>query len=1352
MEFFEHKHHKPVEPLPEYRPTPPFHEHPDDGYDIPMMRPCKPYVHGLSPEEQMGILTGKVNELIRNYNENTEKVYGAYNAIVESALCNDAYYNEVTVEEGYIAEAGAPYKVIHIPFLDRAKQPIFIELGLAYNNTTNANVHENVFSASERTLADKLIPAYQSTNTWYGAVVWKGAPISNIGENPADYTVGITENGFIKVYEHLINYGQLQQDRVRNAMLANSILVQGGKMTPDKFFPDEKDQLIGRVGIGMNYDTKERFMVIVNGSDTWGCTTEMLANIFLKYNCTVAVEVANGMKTTALDKGALLFTPPTVAGDEVPTIPEVNAFWYITKRRHYHNEYVKDVASLTQKYGQMLWRCETANISVDNVKEEVANLSQKLDTEIANREEGDNNLQEQITQEVADREQGDETLDNRITQEVQTLNDRIDTEVETLNKLIADTKEELQTNIDNLDAKVEQYHTELDNADIASVDILQDGTKDTYRLKRKDGTYVDIPMEVYNYELLLQKLDTLAALEPRLEQEIQARKDGDTNLQNQINDLTDDMTEKDNQLLEAINEETQNRVEAIQAETQARQQADNTLQQNINNEAATRLEGDTALQQKIDELTGEMGSDYVKKAGDIMTGPLTLPGNPANNLEATPKQYVDTTITQAIAAEASEREKQDGLLEEAINQEAITREQADTNLDNRVQAVEQAMTQFDNKVIVVGDTTLIGEGVTAIGQGKVVLWVRENKDAVVLTAYDADAVMFKGYTMEQPAFVTYTYANTGVAFSTGTEAFLSPVVGTPTDENQAVNQSYVTNLIEQNSNVVIMNWDTATLGEIKSAEDSGKAVIIFRLVDTISILLYIYSTGTIEGDILLGALSMGSASLELYTVRGKSDETLSQDNMSPMKLDWTSTDIVEISSELNDVILRGIKTPVNNNDAANKQYVDEKLSSAVGGDFKADGSVSATGDFNMGGHAITNVEAPTNDSDVSTKGYTDSEISEAITEVQNQFEQAQNVVIFTPANTLQDIVDNKGKFIYLTESESDPTIKYYIMPVYRDGALNIIMLRPVYSDLAGIQSVSVSSLELTSTIENAINNAVVKLGSNIDYNGVDTITMQTVDGSDVILSGIKNPTSDNHAVNKGYADSKYASVYVVTSGTVLLSQISSASSDKALIMFDGVSVEIVDRHGGPGTVYTLFGEASVSDIDGTYVTIICGDVIIRGSGQDALNHANLRMFISDIIDYAITDTYGDQYLSTNTGNWEISSGHTYFYVTYDRHYNDNRISAHLKGQINLTTSGDVSPSEGYVNITNLPIKEIDSFIDGEGIIVRLMPTVEVVGTVALNNVNVNRDSMPYLLSAKIVPSVGIVPTITDNEMYTIYLF
>lgn len=1101
MEFFEHKHHKPVEPLPEYKPIPPFHDHHCDGYDIPVMRPCKPYVHGLSPEEQMGILTGKVNELIRNYNENTEKVYGAYHAIVESALCNDAYYNEVTVEEGYIAEASAPYKVIHIPFLDRAKQPIFIELGLAYNNTTNANVHENVFSASERTLADKLIPAYQSTNTWHGAVVWKGAPISNIGENPADYTVGITENGFIKVYEHLMNYGQLQQDRVRNAMLANSILVQGGKMTPDKFFPDEKDQLIGRVGIGMNYDTKERFMVIVNGSDTWGCTTEMLANIFLKYNCTVAVEVANGMKTTALDKGALLFTPPTVAGDEVPTIPEVNAFWYVTKRRHYHNEYVKDVASLTQKYGQMLWRCETANISVDNVKEEVAKFREELDQEKLDRENADTALGNRIDTEITNREEGDNTLNERITQEVATLNKTID-----------DLEEELRNDIQTLDEKVENYHTELTNADIASVEILQDGTKDTYRLKRKDGTYVDIPMEVYNYELLVQKLDTLSALDDRLTQEIEARKEADENIQSQI-----------------------------------------------------------------DAITGE-AQGFVKKSGDTMQGVLTLHADPVQPLEASTKQYVDNTTQAAIQAEAAEREKQDNLLSETIAQETTNRTEADEALTNRVQAVEQAMTAFDNKVVVVGDTTLVSEGVNAITAGKIVLWVRTDKDPVVFSAYDADAVTLKGYTMEQPAFVVFKYENTGVAFSTGVESFSSLVVGDATDENQATSLKYVQEQITNVKNEITQ--ETATGFLKKDGTDAMQGDLNMALHAVYGATKYI----AVNAD--------GSKAVSLQHVDGGEQDVAQFGN-----------------AEGQAVRLGNVADPVSDTDAVNKAYLRDNTVPAQGG--------AMTGNLDMGGNNIVNLKTPVNDNDATNKSYVDTELSETVSEIQSQIVQNSKAVLLGDNATLQDVIDNYDKIIFWRHSAQPIMMFIQYIPKNEPTGYNIAQLSVAWITSNELTSLSfdVTNTPPTETLLNIISSGeesgidlYIQIQSGTEsYNRAQIVTHSNA--YPTLLEKIATPVKPNDAANKAYVDTAVASAgtsaFTVTSATTL-SQIASAANDGNVIHVDGVAVDNV----------TYNGIAIVSN-DGANITVICGDLYVRGTGTQTLANATTRWKFSEMINKTV---------------------------------------------------------------------------------------------------------------------------------------
>jgi len=44
-------------------------------------------------------------------------------------------------------------------------------------------------------------------------------------------------------------------------------------------------------------------------------------------------------------------------------------------------------------------------------------------------------------------------------------------------------------------------------------------------------------------------------------------------------------------------------------------------------------------------ITGDAQPNYVLKAGDTMTGALTLPGNPTLALQAAPKQYVDNAVT-----------------------------------------------------------------------------------------------------------------------------------------------------------------------------------------------------------------------------------------------------------------------------------------------------------------------------------------------------------------------------------------------------------------------------------------------------------------------------------------------------------------------------------------------------------------------------------------------------------------------------------------------------------------------------------------------------------------------------------
>lgn len=644
----------------QHKPCPPV---PDCGYGMPpLMPPIPPFNPNLSMSGQVEALNCKVNDLIKTLNCYSENVYGAYNAIVHSALCNDAYYREVTIEEGYIPDASAKYKVVHIPFLDKAGEPIYLELGLAYNNSTNSGVREKSFDASQRFLADKIIPAANVGTNWYGHPIWKNAPIPTTEVEGMKYTVGITEGGFIKWYANSVDDRTMQIDKVRNAMGVRSVLIAGGELSQNMWENTESTQL-ARVGIGMNYQTKERFIVVVEGSDRTGCTIEQFANIFKGYACDVAVECANGDYSYMLDKGEMAVMPSTVNALSIPTVPDSNCFWYITKRRHYKNQYVKDVAVLTQRVGQEIWNAELADTAVDKVKAEVIDLNNRLTDEIQNRKDADEHLADLIADETDARITGDEKLDKRITNEVTTLNARIDSEVEKLNAVDAKLREDLTTETQNRIAN-----------DIASVELVQDGTKDIYRLKKNDGTAIEVPIEVYNYTLLVQKLDTLSQVEVRLNAEIEARKAADDKIEAKVDTEIADRKTADADLQKQINDNKSSTDAALAQEvadrkaadvkevadrTQADADMDAALKALIKAEETARVAGDTELANQISDFTSKFNAFKNATEGDIAgieadVTTLTENLNALTNTVSANKTDLESKLTALIARVTAE--------------------------------------------------------------------------------------------------------------------------------------------------------------------------------------------------------------------------------------------------------------------------------------------------------------------------------------------------------------------------------------------------------------------------------------------------------------------------------------------------------------------------------------------------------------------------------------------------------------------------------------------------------------------------------------------------------------------------
>lgn len=552
----------------------------DPGYHL---LPVPPNTWGLTTEQQIHALGHKVDELINVFNSYDRKVYGAHEAIVNSALHNDAYYNEITVEDGYIPETGAKYKVVHIPYVDKAGQPIYLELGLPSNSTLNEGLTENCFDASQRTLADKLIPAVNKDTGYTGLALYKHSPIQNVAKpmslpaGSTGWTLGVTESGYLKIYDTAnTTYEQMKWDKIRNAMGVVGLLVNQSEKANNDFMSPDKDQTVARTAIGMNYATRERFIVVVDGDEEHGCLSDQLAEIFLKYHVNVAVETATQGSAVGMDKGEMMFMPPTASialqADGSPNATHLGAFWYITKRRHYHNDYVKDVAMLMQRLGQNIWMDKIYGHSVDDIEQGLHEVEKQFQDAEEERHATEKDLQSQLDQEKADRYYADhqlkvdlELLEGQLKHEDENLQLGLDevggligelrdtlrgemkagdeADQRKIEERVQDLKKYIQSEDKKLTDLLESQINQLGNYSIERVDTSVEGNKRTYRLIRHDGSDVQVPIEVYDYTSLMNNIGDIVAFEQTFTQFMADYTTWKTDIDNDMRDFSNQVTE-----------------------------------------------------------------------------------------------------------------------------------------------------------------------------------------------------------------------------------------------------------------------------------------------------------------------------------------------------------------------------------------------------------------------------------------------------------------------------------------------------------------------------------------------------------------------------------------------------------------------------------------------------------------------------------------------------------------------------------------------------------------------------------------------------------------------------------------
>ena len=409
-------------------------------YEPPCCPPC-----GMTTEEQIMRLNDKVDCMAATYNQVMSECYKTLHNLEEAAEENGAYYGagEVWTEQGYYADESATYTITHKAVVDRHGEPIRIGLHLAYDNTTNSKIEQDMFSASKVLYADKILVAQPKTeNGWYGNVIYRGAPIATHNDGTL-YTVGFTKAGVMRVYQNGIDKEQMLRDTIENAMGCSGVLILNGQLTDDSYrtnIPNATEQ-VARVVIGQNSDTREVIFLTCgneNNVNHKGMTSKACAQILLQYGCDIAVELCEADSAGAMNKGQFMFVPDN---NEVPT---AYCYWYISRRCFYKNDYTREVAELMQNYGQVIWENFLTGGKLDDT---IA----KLNKEIADRIAADNELQENINAEADTRAENDTVLQENINAEI--------------TRATASEKT-LQTNIDNEKKRAQAAEQNLEDAKV----------------------------------------------------------------------------------------------------------------------------------------------------------------------------------------------------------------------------------------------------------------------------------------------------------------------------------------------------------------------------------------------------------------------------------------------------------------------------------------------------------------------------------------------------------------------------------------------------------------------------------------------------------------------------------------------------------------------------------------------------------------------------------------------------------------------------------------------------------------------------------------------------------------------
>lgn len=426
---------------------------------MPCVPPAPSVVQGMDLYEAMNSLTDRVNTCIATYNDVMAHSYQALRNLEHAAEANGAYYAdcEVSTEQGYYPDEGNTYCVTRKKVVDRHGEPIRMQLKLAYDNTTNSALEQPITDASMIECAQIIASVSTEESGWTGNCFYNGAPLPS-NEKADGYCAAFTRNGTMRVYSNAINQQQLLNDGVENSMSCVGRIIVDGEVK------DEVGSAVAPiVAMGQNTVTKEVFFVsagsdakqVKAGQTARGLSSKACADILKGYGCDIAVVLSAGDSAMLLDEGENAFVPSTL-----PEQTKAKAFWYITRKRFYKNDYDRQLAELIQNYGQLRYTALLNELSIINLKDYTEAEINKINVQLTNFKQQLESFGERVT-----------VLENKYNSLVERV-DTVESDLANVKVTINTLQQTVQNLIDivngmqNTIAKIQQTLTEMENGTV----------------------------------------------------------------------------------------------------------------------------------------------------------------------------------------------------------------------------------------------------------------------------------------------------------------------------------------------------------------------------------------------------------------------------------------------------------------------------------------------------------------------------------------------------------------------------------------------------------------------------------------------------------------------------------------------------------------------------------------------------------------------------------------------------------------------------------------------------------------------------------------------------------------------